>query len=103
MSWFKRFVAYYKNNPEGYWFKRKLYGWGWMPVRWQGWLVLLGFVALVVLNFYRIDSASHSVSDTLRPFLLETIILVFVLIVVCIKTGEKPRWMWGPPEEESCE
>ena len=28
MSIFKNYREYYKNNPEGYWFKRKLYGWG---------------------------------------------------------------------------
>ena len=30
------FKEYIRNNPKGYWFKRKLYGWGWFPVKWEG-------------------------------------------------------------------
>jgi len=37
----KEYIAYLKDNPQGYWFKAKLYGWGWDPAIWQGWLVLL--------------------------------------------------------------
>lgn len=36
MSLIKNCVEYLKDNPEGYWFKRKLYGWGWTPAKWQG-------------------------------------------------------------------
>ena len=28
----KQYIAYLKDNPQGYWFKAKLYGWGWVPV-----------------------------------------------------------------------
>jgi hypothetical protein len=28
---FKRQLDYLRNNPQRYWFKRKLYGWGWTP------------------------------------------------------------------------
>jgi len=34
-----------------YWFPAKRYGWGWRPPRaWQGWLVLVAFVALLALD-----------------------------------------------------
>ncbi len=77
------------------WFKTKMYGWGWTPAAWQGWLILVGFVAIVVWNFFRIDAQSHSNSDTLRPFIIQTVTLTLILIWVCEKTGEKPRWKWG--------
>lgn len=32
---FKNYLDYIRDNPHGYWFKRKLYGWGWTPVTWQ--------------------------------------------------------------------
>jgi len=36
-----------------YWFPAKRYGWGWgFPITWQGWLVLLGFFALVLFGIY---------------------------------------------------
>ena len=93
-------IEYLKNNPEGYWFKRKLYGWGWTPATWQGWLVLLVFLVLVTLHASRVDSNSPSVSDTLINFIPQTIILVALLIYICWETGEKPRWQWGNTKKE---
>lgn len=99
LTW-QNYLAYLKDNPKGYWFKRKLYGWGWTPVTWQGWLVLFGFIAGVVGNFYRLDIASHSVSDTLLNFIPQTAILAILLIVICFVKGESPRWQWGMPEKK---
>ncbi len=101
MNIFKEYVQYLKDNPKGYWFKRKLYGWGWTPARWQGWAVLALFIALMVWNFFRIDSNSHSVSDTLLNFIPETAVLVLILIAICAATGERPKWMWGPDSSKS--
>lgn len=100
MDFFRRYVAYIKDNPEGYWFKRKVYGWGWTPARWQGWVTLVVFLVLVVWNAIRVDSMSHSASDTLLSFVPQTVILVFVLIAICFVTGEEPKWQWGLPDEK---
>ncbi len=78
-----------------YWFKAKTYGWGWYPATWQGWLVLLGWIGLVFLNFLRIDKAQHSVSDSLINFIPQTLIFTIILITICWMTGERPRWRWG--------
>ncbi len=91
----KEYREYFKNNPNGYWFKAKLYGWGWTPVKWQGWAVVIAFIFLSILNFNRLDYSSHSASDTLINFLPQTFILVIILILICYKKGEKPRWQWG--------
>jgi hypothetical protein len=99
MSLWNRYVEYLKDNPEGYWFRRKLYGWGWTPATWQGWATIALFLLLLIANAYRIDSASHSASDTLRPFLIHTFLMVLALIAVCYKTGESPRWQWGEGEK----
>lgn len=82
-------------NMKKLWFKAKTYGWGWYPCTWQGWLILLGFIGFEVWNFMRIDSTSHSASDTLRPFIIQSFGVVLILIYICYKTGEKPRWRWG--------
>lgn len=94
----KQYIAYLKDNPEGYWFKRKIYGWGWTPATWQGWLVMFFFLGLIALNAVKSGLGSHSASDTLLTFLPRTFILVLLLIAVCWKTGEKPRWQWGLPD-----
>lgn len=101
MNIFNKCIAYLKDNPEHLWFKRKLYGWGWTPVTWQGWFVILGGIILIVWNFFRLDGVSHSVSDTLRPFFVQTFFIVGVLIFISYKKGEKPRWQWGMPEDEN--
>ena len=32
---FKNYLDYIRDNPKGYWFKRKPFGYGWTPVKWQ--------------------------------------------------------------------
>lgn len=100
MNIIKKHIDYLKDNPKGYWFKRKLYGWGWTPARPQGWITIFVFIILVVINFNRIDTASHSASDTLLPFLVETFLMVGLLIWICYAKGEKPRWQWGKHIED---
>lgn len=88
MNIFDRHLAYLKDNPKNLWFKRKLYGWGWTPARWQGWAVILIFLAFVFWN------ASEAEENT-NVFLLRLVIGVVILIAICWKTGESPRWQWG--------
>jgi len=70
------------------WFRRKLYGWGWTPVTWQGWMVILVWV---VLFAFAISMMDH---EWLKNVLF-IILSVAVLIIICYKKGEKPRWQWG--------
>lgn len=77
------------------WFKAKSYGWGWTPCSWQGWLVVLVHIALVVANYFRINAVAHSTPETLANFLPETIGLTILLIAITYATGEKPEWRWG--------
>jgi drug/metabolite transporter (DMT)-like permease len=80
------------------WFKAKEYGWGWYPVTWQGWLVLVVFVALMIANAFRLNGSSRA--DTIPvEFLVETVVLVGILIGICFWKGEKPGWRWGRRKE----
>ena len=77
------------------WFRNKKYGWGWLPNKWQGWFVTMTYVVVMMLNFYRIDHTSHSVSDTLTSFILQSTILTIILFSIAYIKGPKPRWQWG--------
>ncbi len=77
------------------WFKAKRYGYGWYPSSWQGLVVLLIYIAIEVLTFLKIDAHSHSNSDTLRPFIIISIVYTIILILICIKKGERAKWRWG--------
>lgn len=82
-------------NIQKKWFKAKKYGYGWTPSTWQGWVILAGYFFLNIATFFRIDSTSNSVSDTLMNFIPEMIMNTLALIVICYLTGEKPKWRWG--------
>lgn len=99
MNIIKKYIEYVKDNPEGLWFKRKVYGWGWVPARWQGWVVIGVYVGILILLSSTLDENSSDREATIM-FLLPLIILTGVLIIICYKKGEKPRWMWGLPKND---
>lgn len=103
MKFIQEYIEYLKDNPEHYWFKRKPFGWGWTPVTWQGWGVTLIFIGALILNAIRLDVRSATDGEFLSPFLIETVIMVGILIIICYKTGERPRWEWGLPKKDNRE
>ena len=92
---FKDYVDYLKDNPSGYWFKRKLYGYGWTPSKWQGWLISLIFAVLLFLLSLTINDAS-TIQESMFTYILPALILIFILIYIAHKKGEKLAWQWGP-------
>lgn len=79
-----------KKNDDRYWFPAKRYGWGWgPPTAWQGWVVYLGWFAVVALAGFRLLPL-HMVG-----FLLFVMVMVIVLLGVCYAKGEPPGWSWG--------
>ena len=101
MNYFKQCVEYIKDNPKGYWFKRKLYGWGWVPVKWQGWFAVAIFILFLVWNSLDLASKPVPTDAELLWFFVSIVLLVAALIFICYKTGEKPRWQWGFPVQNS--
>lgn len=76
--------------PNPYWIPAKRYGWGWgTPTRWQGWVVMLAFIALMIAN--GILLAPHH----LALFYAVTLISGGLLIAICYAKGEPPKWRWG--------
>ena len=76
------------NGPE--WFAPKGHGYGsGLPIAWQGWAVLIGYLALV---FALTPLASRSL---LTHFSL-VMALTAGLVVICRKTTRGGwRWRWG--------
>ena len=96
----KEIIDYHKDNPQGYWFKRKLYGWGWTPVTWQGWLIILLYVVFLVIILERPNIEAYSQSQVVVNLVLPFIIGTSILFIVCYKKGEKPKWQWGVPRKD---
>ncbi len=80
------------------WFKNKYIGWGWTPVTWQGWLVVVAYLGIVTLAaLLMLDSPVPRAVDYVR-FLGLTAALTVVMIAIAYRMGEKPVWMWmGKP------
>jgi len=89
-----------EENKNGLWFKRRMFGLGWVPIRWQGWVVTLLYIIGLVSIFNEVDGRSRSASDTLISVAIPFIILTAFLIIICYKTGEKPMWQWGKRKSE---
>jgi bifunctional oligoribonuclease and PAP phosphatase NrnA len=82
-------------TTEKLWFKAKRYGWGWYPVSYEGWIVMLIYLLLVVFFFVTIDAFTHSASDTLIGFSLPFIGITCFFLSICYVKGEAPHWRWG--------
>ncbi len=93
MNW-KQYKTYYTDNPQGYWFKRKLYGWGWTPVTWQGWAVTGVFIGLVIGIAARLPAAP-SKTELIYAFGLPLFLVTLGFLAIMWRTGESPKWQWG--------
>jgi len=72
---------------QRYWFKTHQNGIVWYPASWQGWVVILVYLAGLTYYFIKIDSASHSVSDTLIGFAVPFFIFsAFLIIATYLKS-----------------
>jgi hypothetical protein len=74
-----------------YRFPAKTYGWGWgSPAPWQGWTVMGGYIALMLLGAVLLNPQRH-----LAAFVACTAAFSALLLMICWRTGEAPRWRWG--------
>ena len=78
------------SNDRPYWFPAKRFGWGWGPPgTWQGWVVLIGWMALVTVG------AAFLAGRHWWGFAAFMIAMTALLVGVCYAKGEPPRWRWG--------
>lgn len=102
----KKYRAYLRDNPQRYWFKRKLYGWGWVPATWHGWFATLIYAALLYLLILMREEAILGNPDSGSNFLvlgLPILALTALFIFIVYKKGEKPKWQWGLPKKENAD
>jgi hypothetical protein len=80
--------AWYRPQ-SGYWFRPKLFGWGAVPVTWQGWAATLGLILLSLPVAWLAETRSMAYLALLAP-------LVAGFIWLCwTRTDGEWRWRWG--------
>lgn len=73
------------------WFPAKKYGWGWgLPCAWQGWVVMLVYIGIVVVGSIVIKPTVN-----MKLYLMVVIVSSLLFCLVCWWKGEKPAWRWG--------
>jgi hypothetical protein len=82
------------DQDQTYWFRAKRYGWGWgLPLTWQGWTVFVVWLAtFIVATLYLLPRRR-------LEHLILTLAMILVLVGICYKKGEPPRWRWGDRDE----
>lgn len=99
MNFLKKYFLYVKDNPEGFWFKRKLFGWGWTPATWQGWVITGLYIVVVLMAALTINENSPR-EEVFFTFLMPLFFFTVVFMRIAYKKGEKPKWSWGFPKKK---
>lgn len=71
-----------------YWFKRRRFGWGWTPVRGEGWLTIFLYLLIIVYASVELEPDSQTFWWTIG-------IATLILLIISFITGELPKWSWG--------
>lgn len=85
---FQEIRDWYRVRP-GYWFRPKLFGWGAVPVTWQGWVVTFAMVVAAILVARLSELRGPTVLALLIP------LVGFFAWLCWTKTDGDWRWRWG--------
>lgn len=76
------------------WFAPKRYGYGsGLPIRWQGWAILVGYVALLPLLKIMDDSGDGSLRAA--AFALFVVATALLGVIAARRTRGGWKWRWG--------
>ena len=84
-----------ENKNNKLWFKAKRYGYGWTPVTWEGWVVVLLYVVVVTIHSINVEKFSQSGGEVVINFVIPLIVNTIFLIIIFYAKGEKAEWRWG--------
>ncbi len=71
------------------WFRLNKWRTGWVPVRFQGWLLMVLYFAVLIYDGVTLAQHSQPLTDMLLPFGMHFILLTALVSIVCYFTAEK--------------
>jgi len=79
-----------------YWFKRKRYGWGWVPVTWQGWLIIIIYMLVIIAGVMSLrDVTPDTFNREFGFYALIVTLATISLLRITYRTAPRPKWRWG--------
>ncbi len=83
----------YKFFEDGYWFAAKKFGYGaGLPIAWQGWVLLGGYIVMMAILAATFEHASEAVSIVL----VASMVLLTIGLIVLAKRRTEGGWRWRP-------
>ncbi|USN92441.1 MAG: hypothetical protein H6782_01345 [Candidatus Nomurabacteria bacterium] len=93
-------VEYLRDNPNGYWFKRKRYGLGWTPAKPAGWITIFSYILFIIGVFHFSDMRNFYVSSASVHIIVLIVVATLLFLAVMWRTGEPLKWQWGKKKDE---
>jgi len=89
-------------KQNNYWFKTRPYGYGWVPVTWQGLVIIIAFILFVItwvllLEFLNIED----ISIFMAVYLSGLVVSVALLLFIVRRHGPRSRWRWGKSDKDN--
>jgi hypothetical protein len=78
-----------------YWFKPRRFGYGVTPITWQGWLVTVATLIVVVGSAMMVPQFADKTRWAFIIVPIDLLAIVALLIVSRLKTDGEWRWRWG--------
>ena len=87
-----------------YWFKRKRYGFGWIPICWKGWLLIIIYLVIVVSGtLIYLPQYGFTESEASWIYFVFVTILSTILVIISSLKGPSLKWRWGKSPDDDPE
>lgn len=94
-----------KKDTKDYLMKRRRYGWGWTPVKWQAIMFVVMQLAIIFAAATFLPAKPNQPTPgELIAFLVIVALSVATIVLFGLITAPKPTWRWGKkPDDDPSE
>ncbi len=81
-----------------FWFRPKAYGYGATPITWEGWAIVVVYIAVVLAAVVRLSHHNNTLSTWLSAAAVIAVATGVMGFVGQQKTDGTWSWRWGSPK-----
>ena len=84
-------------DKQKLWFKRRRYGYSWIPVTWEGAVTVISFIITIVFSSIVLlkDVERNTYQSEVGVFFIVLMLLIGIHLGITYKKGPNPKWRWG--------